>query len=560
MKKLITLLLFVFISGCEVNPESQSVVVEPKAVVEESHSEQQIEIEVLEELDEETDDVIEKDATEESQVEEPTSYVFLDQYSMKELLLERLYEASDDRYHDFRYLGRSNYSIYFTNGHSVQILMSNYVPDRVIHILEMMEMVGQALSRLPDMWLLEIDSVQIADNTNEPTLNNGVLLVGRKYLEEHLFTNQFYKHFMFPVILNWINTSTKELSTEAFQDLDNTVSIQASESQRLNLEETYALQLLLQLELASELERNQVEALFASRLEYLEELVPSTEPVNHPWLTHSKLMELNLPNHQNPNINGAFFYDIITPETPSSLVEITFHGSGIRYYEKLTLPQGCFHPFDCPTQQQWTLDHQYTVYLFQAEFANGQVIEFNVESSASIERATEISQALAFVYGQMPDIMLLGIQGVLIVDGRGGVWGGPYHGWFTTLSNCGECDLFNFTGLEELVLHELVHSTLDEGTLRPDHENPSRRVSSLGLVRYSDWATQIKLDNTFPSQYAEDYPKEEDLAETILLYAAMRYYPDRLHPITPDAIRRFMPNRVALLDELFDRIEGEESQ
>ncbi len=110
-----------------------------------------------------------------------------------------------------------------------------------------------------------------------------------------------------------------------------------------------------------------------------------------------------------------------------------------------------------------------------------------------------------------------------------------------------------------MVLHELVHSTLDEGTFRPDHENPSKRVSSLGLVRSSDWATQIKLDGTFPSQYAEEYPKEEDLAETILMYAAMRYYPERLHPITPDAIRRFMPNRVALLDQLFDQIEGEKS-
>jgi hypothetical protein len=40
----------------------------------------------------------------------------------------------------------------------------------------------------------------------------------------------------------------------------------------------------------------------------------------------------------------------------------------------------------------------------------------------------------------------------------------------------------------------------------------------------------------------------------------MRYYPERLHPISPDAIRRFMPNRVALLDQLFDQIEGEDTQ
>jgi len=572
IKKWMVLSLILFITACEVdsdNPivsheDDYSQVEEPilSSDLSESNSgivndiEETTEIEV--DKEKEDADLIEE-ATEDIQVEEPTSYVFLDQYSIKELLLDRLYEASDDRYFDFRYLGNSNYLVYFTNGHSVRVEMSNYIPDRVIHILEMMEMVGQALSRLPDMFLLEIDSVQILDNNNEPYLVNRVFFIGRSYLEEHLFTKQVYSQMLFPVILDTISTSTKDVSLEAFRDLENTVSIEAKESERQNLEETYALQLVLELDLLNPIERNQVEKMFAVGLEYLEESVSPIDEIMNQWITPHVEKELELPNHQNPNINGGIFYDIITPETPSNLDEITYHGSGVRYYEKLSLPPGCFHPFDCPNQQQWTMDHQYSVHLFQAQFANGQTIEFNVESSASVQRATEISQALAYVYGQVPDSLLLGLQGVLIVDGRGGVWGGPYHGWFTTLSNCGECDLFDFEGLEELVLHELVHSTLDEGTYRPSHVNPSRRVTSLGLVRYADWATQIQLDNTFTSQYAEDYPKEEDLAETILLYAASRYYPEKLHPITPDAIRRFIPNRVAFLDELFNRLDANES-
>jgi hypothetical protein len=296
--------------------------------------------------------------------------------------------------------------------------------------------------------------------------------------------------------------------------------------------------------------------LFALRLEYLEELVPSTEPVNHPWFTRSKLMELTLPNHQNPNIHMGIFYDLITPADPSSLIDVTYHERGIRYYEKMSLPEGCFHPFDCPETYSFETSYPFEVHVFHAQYQNGQVIEFNMESSTSIEQATVWMEEFAMIYGRLPEILLRGLEAVLLVEGRGGVTGSAYHGWFTTLANCGNCNLFQFDRLEELILHELVHTTLDEGVIRPNHLDPSTTAASLGLVKATDWANQIALDGSFVSMYAEENQRTEDLAESMLLYAAIRYYPNRLHPITPDAIRRYMPNRVAYLDELFDQLES----
>jgi hypothetical protein len=156
-------------------------------------------------------------------------------------------------------------------------------------------------------------------------------------------------------------------------------------------------------------------------------------------------------------------------------------------------------------------------------------------------------------YGRLPETLLRGLEAFLLVEGRGGVTGSAYHGRFTTLANCGNCNLFQFDRLEELTLHELVHTTLYEEVIRPNHLDSLTKSASLGLVKATYWANQIALDGTFESLHAEENQRTQDLVESMLLYAAIRYYPNRLHPISPDAIRRYMPNRVAYLDELFDR-------
>jgi hypothetical protein len=545
LKKFILFLFIVFLTACEVNEEQNaipfkeesSLAVDTETSGEDSH--EAINDEAIEMVEEET-----------------AANLFLDQYSIVDLLVERMADAAEEGYRDFRYLGERNYLIYFTNGHSIKVIMPPYIPDRVIHILEMMEMVGQALSKLPEFLLTEILEVRVSDSLNQPVLANGELRVGKGYLEATLFTDQIYYDLMTPVVTDHILSTTLGLSSPLFDELDNAISVRGSESSQFNIQEMYAVQLLLQSELVNELERQNVEEVFAEQLDFLMTNLSTLNLELLGWFKPLDVVELTLPDHQNPNIHMGIFYDLITPADSSSLIDFTYHERGIRYYEKMSLPEGCFHPFDCPETFSFDTSYPFEVHVFHAQYQNGQVIEFNMESSTSLEQASIWLEEFAMIYGRLPEILLRGLEAVLLVEGRGGVTGSAYHGWFTTLANCGDCNLFQFDRLEELILHELVHTTLDEGVIRPNHLDPSTTAASLGLVNATDWANQIALDGTFVSMYAEENQRTEDLAESMLLYAAIRYYPNRLHPITPDAIRRYMPNRVAYLDELFDQIES----
>jgi hypothetical protein len=50
------------------------------------------------------------------------------------------------------------------------------------------------------------------------------------------------------------------------------------------------------------------------------------------------------------------------------------------------------------------------------------------------------------------------------------------------------------------------------------------------------------------SQYAEDNPDREDLAETMLLYLAFRFWPERIPSSLRDTVLETVFNRILYLD------------
>jgi hypothetical protein len=56
------------------------------------------------------------------------------------------------------------------------------------------------------------------------------------------------------------------------------------------------------------------------------------------------------------------------------------------------------------------------------------------------------------------------------------------------------------------------------------------------------------MDEGFISKYAEDNPEREDLAETMLLYLAYRFWPERITQETFETIESTIPNRIMYLD------------
>ena len=64
---------------------------------------------------------------------------------------------------------------------------------------------------------------------------------------------------------------------------------------------------------------------------------------------------------------------------------------------------------------------------------------------------------------------------------------------------------------KETLVHEAAHTSLD-----------SAHASAAG------WLAAQSADPTFISTYARDFPAREDIAETFVLYLAVRYRSDRI--------------------------------
>ena len=85
--------------------------------------------------------------------------------------------------------------------------------------------------------------------------------------------------------------------------------------------------------------------------------------------------------------------------------------------------------------------------------------------------------------------------------------------------------------LEETLVHEASHTSLD-----------AYHASS------PEWIAAQNLDNEFISQYAQDNPTSEDIAESFLTWLAIRYRLDRISTEMYSTIIEAIPNRIEYFD------------
>ena len=85
--------------------------------------------------------------------------------------------------------------------------------------------------------------------------------------------------------------------------------------------------------------------------------------------------------------------------------------------------------------------------------------------------------------------------------------------------------------MEETLVHEAAHSSLDE------YHSASK-----------GWINAQNLDPSFISTYARDNPEREDVAETFLLYLALRYRRDPISATLRDTMLETIPNRIKYFD------------
>ena len=208
--------------------------------------------------------------------------------------------------------------------------------------------------------------------------------------------------------------------------------------------------------------------------------------------------------------------DALTVSDATALATLSYSGQGVRRL------------WDRRTGGYVTVE----AFLFGAAFDDGLTTEVHVNPEfGSSEVAGREAARFAEAVGRLPATLRAGVRALWIHRGNQlfGAWDGIAIGIHT-----GQADWYEAHGiLEETLAHEATHLALD-----------GRHASSPG------WVAARNADHRFISTYAQQYPEREDLAESFVVYLAVRRRPDRISPETRRTILDAIPHRIAYLDRL----------
>jgi hypothetical protein len=209
--------------------------------------------------------------------------------------------------------------------------------------------------------------------------------------------------------------------------------------------------------------------------------------------------------------------NIITPSVPSTFVNLTYQGIGLRknYDRRVGFT---------------TKDMR----LFEATYADRSPVEFQVnlelENSAdNFDLMVKLAQAI----GRLPKSLHTSLKTVWLHDGDYAAGGGNDNILFhkTYLQR-----VISNGFLEEVLLHEASHTSLDWWWK--------------GLIPEASWIAAQKADLGFISTYARDNSLREDVAETFLIYYALKFSRNALPSQLIPSIELVNSNRFKLFEEL----------
>ncbi|MBT3202348.1 MAG: hypothetical protein HN350_20805 [Phycisphaerales bacterium] len=232
----------------------------------------------------------------------------------------------------------------------------------------------------------------------------------------------------------------------------------------------------------------------------------SAKPVSSPKAEAAKTPK--------PPFGGTIFVcrNIITDDDPTSFKSVVAIGRGERKM------------FD----RRLNRSPKVNAYLFTATFDDGQTMEIRVNPEFGADGAMAQAKKYLPYIGQMPFTLRKDVQNVLIHKGKKGFGGGGKG----ILIHTDMGDSYIRGGiLAETLCHEASHTSLDQ-THSAD----------------KNWLAAQKADGAFISGYARGNPRREDVAESYLLYFAVRYKPHRIDDKLREKITKTIPNRIAYFD------------
>ena len=177
------------------------------------------------------------------------------------------------------------------------------------------------------------------------------------------------------------------------------------------------------------------------------------------------------------------------------------------------------------------------MHIFQATYADAPAIEVQVNSNDfSTSIASQYAASYAEMVGRLPTPLRADLETMTIHGGGALPFGGAENGILIHV----DVEPTTVDFLEEILVHEATHAIYDA-------------THSLAPA----WIAAQAADPTFISTYARDYPDREDVAETLLMWYALRHRSERLDAATIVATEAAIPNRLAYFDALpFDLSES----
>ncbi len=174
-------------------------------------------------------------------------------------------------------------------------------------------------------------------------------------------------------------------------------------------------------------------------------------------------------------------------------------------------------------------------WLFDARCDGGaNSFKIQVHEDFTEAEAARAAQEYGKAAGRLPKVLRSGIgaaTGIRIVSIHKGS-----HSWFAG-NRLGEIGIYTELAQdkwnEEIMVHEAAHVSLD-----------NRVISD------SKWKAAQKADGKYISGHAQNYPQQEDVAESFLAYLAARYLPSRIGKSWETTILQTIPNRIAYFDAL----------
>lgn len=169
-------------------------------------------------------------------------------------------------------------------------------------------------------------------------------------------------------------------------------------------------------------------------------------------------------------------------------------------------------------------------FLFKATYSDSLIIEVQVNKEfESVAKALPFASKYARAVGFLTTELRKDVKTMWIHKGLKLFGGGNQN----ILIHTEQALAYERDGiLEETLVHEASHTSLDAYHARAE-----------------GWVKAQTADANFISGYARDNPQREDIAESYLLYMALRYRPERISDQLKETILKTIPNRVKYFDE-----------